>query len=314
MHPPPSLICLMGPTASGKTRLAIELTQHLPCDIISVDSAMVYRGMDIGTAKPTAAELALAPHRLIDIVDPTEAYSAGRFCKDATQEIEKILANGRIPLLVGGTMLYFRALQSGLSPLPSADPIVRQQIAQEAAELGWPALHQRLQDLDPTAAHRIRPQDTQRIARALEIHAITGISFTEFCRQSEAKPAAYRMINLGLMPEDRTDLAQRIAARFKQMLRQGLIAEVEDLKKRGDLHADMPSMRAVGYRQVWDYLASITPDAQEMEERAVIATRQLAKRQMTWLRSWPQMYFLRAETTEALLLKQIIETYEKNKQ
>jgi tRNA dimethylallyltransferase len=304
----------MGPTASGKTRLALELTQHLPCDIISVDSAMVYRGMDIGTAKPTAAELALAPHRLIDIADPADPYSAGHFCRDATKEIEKILANGRIPLLVGGTMLYFRALQNGLSPLPSADPAIRQQIAQEAAESGWPALHQRLQDIDPIAANRIRPQDAQRIARALEIHAITGISFTEFCRQSEAEPAAYRMINLALMPEDRTHLAQRIAIRFKQMLQQGLIAEVAHLKKRGDLHADMPSMRAVGYRQVWDYLASAMPDAQEMEERAVIATRQLAKRQMTWLRSWPQMHLLKTETTEAFLLKQTIETYEKNKQ
>lgn len=292
-----SIICLMGPTASGKTRLAIALAQHLPCDIISVDSAMVYRGMDIGTAKPTQEELALAPHRLIDIADAAMPYSAGQFCADATIEIEKILAKNRIPLLVGGTMLYFRALQRGLSPLPAAHTLVRQQILQEATQLGWPALHQRLHQIDPVASARISPQDTQRISRALEIHALTGLSLTEFCRQTTAQPAPYKMINLGLIVEDRTRLARRIELRFNKMLQQGFVEEVKNLRARGDLHADMPSMRAVGYRQIWDYLEG-NLNINEMEERAIIATRQLAKRQMTWLRSWPDITFFEAEALE----------------
>jgi tRNA dimethylallyltransferase len=284
----------MGPTASGKTSLAIELTQHLPCDIISVDSAMVYRGMDIGTAKPTPAECAVAPHQLIDIADPATPYSAGQFCTDATTAIEKTLAKGRMPLLVGGTMLYFRALQQGLSPLPQADTAIRQKIVEEAIESGWAALHQRLHRIDPISAERISPEDSQRIQRALEIYEITGCSLTEFCQQSKAQPTPYSMINIGLTVENRAHLAQRIEARFKEMLRQGFVAEVENLKARGDLHQDMPSMRAVGYRQVWDYLAG-NLNASDMQERAIIATRQLAKRQMTWLRAWPEMTSFEAE-------------------
>lgn len=299
MPSPPSIICLMGPTASGKTQLAIELVQHLPCDIISVDSAMVYRGMDVGTAKPTPDELAIAPHRLINILDPKEPYSAGQFCTDANMAITEILAKNRIPLLVGGTMLYFRALQQGLSPLPAADTSIRQQLSEEAAKKGWAALHQRLQTIDPTAAARISPQDAQRIQRALEIFQLTGLSLTEFCKKTANTPSPYQMINIGLMVEDRTNLAHRIEVRFKRMLKEGFLEEVAQLKAREDLHPDMPSMRAVGYRQLWDYLAGLIT-AQEMEERAIIATRQLAKRQMTWLRSWPEMRFLRSDSKTLL--------------
>ena len=293
----------MGPTASGKTHLAIELTQHLPCDIISVDSAMVYRGMDIGTAKPTQAELTIAPHRLIDIADPADPYSAGQFYIDAKREIEQILSKGRIPLLVGGTMLYFRALQCGLSPLPTADATIRQQIVKEAESIGWPALHQRLSHVDPTAAANISPQDAQRIQRALEIYQLTGYSRTDLYQQTKIQPLPYRMIHLGLISEDRVYLAQKIAARFQHMLQQGFIEEVAHLKNRGDLHPDMPSMRAVGYRQIWDYLEGHLT-AHDMQERAIIATRQLAKRQMTWLRSWTEITFLAAE---ALTLKNVLE-------
>ncbi len=284
----------MGPTATGKTRLAIELTQHLPCDIISVDSAMVYRGMDIGTAKPTLQERTIAPHQLIDIADPATSYSAGQFCTDATLAIEKTLAKNRIPLLVGGTMLYFRALQQGLSPLPQANATIRQKITEEATTVGWAALHQRLHHIDPISAARINPEDTQRIQRALEIYEITGCSLTEFCEKQKAQPAPYQMINIALTIENRAHLAQRIEARFKEMLREGFVAEVETLKARGDLHPDMPSQRAVGYRQVWDYLAG-NLNAHDMQERAIIATRQLAKRQMTWLRAWDKITFFEAE-------------------
>lgn len=298
----------MGPTASGKTHLALTLASHLPCDIISVDSAMVYRGMDIGTAKPTLLERASAPHQLIDILDVATPYSAGQFCSDAIAAIEKSIANDRVPLLVGGTMLYFRALQRGLSPLPSADPAIREQILQEATQLGWAALHQRLQAVDPVAAARISPEDAQRIQRALEVHTLTGMSLTEFCEKSRGKPAPYRMMNLALMVEDRAHLAQRIAMRFKQMLQQGFVAEVEGFKKRGDLHRDMPSMRAVGYRQVWDYLSGDC-SANEMQERAIIATRQLAKRQITWLRSWPDIVFFEAE--QSSLVEKMLSTIKK---
>lgn len=293
----PTVFCLMGPTATGKTQIALELAQQFPCDIISVDSALVYRGMDIGTAKPTPAELRVAPHRLIDILDPAEPYSAGRFCADAQSEITRTLAVGRIPLLVGGTMLYFRALQQGLSPLPSANPAIRDHLTHEAQQLGWLALHQRLEAIDPVAASRINPQDTQRISRALEVYLLTGMSFTDFCQQAAATPPMYRMINLGLMVEDREKLAEKIQQRFMQMLKQGFVEEVIALRARGDLQADMPSMRAVGYRQIWQYLAGdIT--ANTMQEQAIIATRQLAKRQMTWLRSWPEITFFAAQSTK----------------
>jgi tRNA dimethylallyltransferase len=287
---PPPIICLMGPTASGKTQLAFELSDHLACDIISVDSAMVYRGMDIGTAKPSPSELALCPHRLIDIADPAHIYSAGQFCVDALQEIENTLAAGRIPLLVGGTMLYFRALQQGLSPLPKADPHVRQQLAAEAAALGWPALHYRLSKIDPVAAHRIQINDGQRIQRALEVYELTGMSLTDFCRHTITTTAQspFPVLNIALIPGDRELLHQRIASRFAAMLRQGLITEVEALYQRNDLNSDLPALRAVGYRQVWHYLAGKL-NAEEMKEESIIATRQLAKRQLTWLRSWPNI-------------------------
>ncbi len=281
------VIFIMGPTASGKTDLAIELVRRMPCDIISVDSAMVYRGMDIGTAKPGPDTLAVAPHRLIDIRDPAEAYSAAQFSADARREIAASHAAGRIPLLVGGTMLYFHALQHGLSLLPSADAAVRERLEAEARTRGWAALHARLAEVDPVAAARIHPNDPQRIQRALEVHELTGRSLSSFFTDqhlgSLTPSLPGKLIKLVLAPSDRGVLRGRIAARFQQMLERGLISEVEALYQRGDLHRDLPSMRAVGYRQVWDYLSGELPYA-HMVERAAIATRQLAKRQLTWLR------------------------------
>jgi tRNA dimethylallyltransferase len=287
--PPPIIICLMGPTASGKTQLAFEVCDRLACDIISVDSAMVYRGMDIGTAKPSAEELAQYPHRLIDIADPADAYSAGQFRIDALREIENTLSAGRIPLLVGGTMLYFRALQQGLSPLPKADLRLRQQLAAEAAALGWHALHHRLNKIDPITAQRIQPNDGQRIQRALEVYELTGMSLTDFCRQNTSLQSPFSILNIALIPRDRELLHQRIASRFTKMLQQGLIAEVEALHQRRDLSPGLPALRAVGYRQVWQYLEGKL-NAEEMQEESIIATRQLAKRQLTWLRSWPNVH------------------------
>jgi len=284
----------MGPTASGKTDLAVELVQRLPCDIISVDSAMVYRGMDIGTAKPTPDVLAIAPHRLLDICDPAEPYSAGQFRTDALHEIENILAKGRIPLLVGGTMLYFHTLQNGLSELPQADPIIREKILNEAKQFGWQYLHERLQKIDPVSAQRIHPNDPQRLQRALEVYEITGKNLTTLCKEDKRQTLPYQLINLALAPADRDLLHQRIALRFQQMLDQGFITEVENLYRRGDLHADFPSIRAVGYRQAWDYLEGLLT-VEEMQERAVIATRQLAKRQLTWLRSWQNVNWFDSE-------------------
>ena len=280
----PKVICLMGPTASGKTDLAIYLTEHFPVDIISVDSAMVYRGLDIGSAKPSAEELAKAPHRLIDIVDPLEIYSAAQFRIDALKEIETIIKAGRIPLLVGGTMLYFRALLQGLSELPAADDATRLKLEQQARELGWEKMHQRLAEVDPEAAARIHPNDPQRIQRALEVYEVTGIAMSHLQKTQKSEPFPYQVLKLALVPSERAVLHQRIEKRFSQMLEQGLIDEVKALLERGDLHEDLPAIRAVGYRQVWDYLAD-RMDYTEMKERGVIATRQLAKRQFTWLRS-----------------------------
>lgn len=280
----PKIITLMGPTASGKTDLAIYLTEHFPVDIISVDSAMVYRGLNIGSAKPSKEELAIAPHRLIDIVDPTEAYSAAQFRIDALKEMGEITQAGRIPLLVGGTMLYFRALLQGLSELPAADEKVRQKLEQEAKELGWDKMHQRLAEIDPEAAARIHPNDPQRIQRALEVYEVSGVAMSQLQKEQKTEPLPYQVLKLALMPSDRAELHQRIKKRFLQMLELGLIEEVKTLFVRGDLHEDLPAVRAVGYRQVWDYLADRI-DYNEMEERGVIATRQLAKRQFTWLRS-----------------------------
>jgi tRNA dimethylallyltransferase len=276
-------IFLMGPTASGKTDLAVELTRRFPCTIISVDSAMIYRGMDIGTAKPGPEILRVAPHRLIDILDPAESYSAAQFCADAAREMREIMAAGRIPLLVGGTMLYFRALQRGLADLPPADAAVRARLDQQGRERGWAYLHQRLCSVDPVAGARIHPNDPQRIQRALEVYDLSGVPMTDFLARRTAAPWQGRIIKMVVAPGDRTVLRQRIASRFHAMLEQGLIAEVQALRKRGDLDRDRPAMRSVGYRQVWDYLSSEL-DYEEMISKAVIATGQLAKRQMTWLR------------------------------
>ena len=280
----PLAIFLMGPTASGKSALAMELVQRLPCDIISVDSALVYRGMDIGTAKPTAAELAVAPHRLIDLLDPTQAYSAADFCRDALREMAAISAAGRIPLLVGGSMLYYKALLEGLSPLPEADPQIRSQIEAEAQDVGWAALHQQLLQLDPVAGARIHPNDPQRLSRALEVFRITGKTLTELTQQQRSE-LPYRTLQYAIAPSDRAVLRQRIAERFDAMLAQGFEAEVRQLFERGDLTPDLPSIRCVGYRQMWDYLAGVI-DYEEMRYRGTVATNQLAKRQLTWLRGW----------------------------
>jgi len=279
----PTAIMIMGPTASGKTDLAVEMLQQYPCDIISVDSALVYRSMDIGTAKPSAEVLQQAPHRLIDILDPSESYSAAEFRRDALQHMQAITEAGRIPLLVGGTMLYYRALQEGLSELPGADSQVRESIETAAREQGWDAMHQRLAQVDPASALRIHPNDPQRIQRALEVYETTGTSLSDYWSQQEPYQLPWRVIKIALMPDDREILRQRIAVRFDAMLAQGFEAEVQGLMDRGDLNLDMPSMRCVGYRQVWQYLEG-QMEREEMVFRGVTATRQLAKRQLTWLR------------------------------
>lgn len=279
----PPAIFLMGPTASGKTGLAVEMAGALPCDIISVDSAMVYRGMDIGTAKPGPEVLRRAPHRLIDIVDPADRYSAARFRREALREMALVTGAGRVPLLVGGTMLYFRALEQGLSVLPRADAGVRKRILDEGRELGWPALHERLQRVDPDSAARIHPNDPQRIQRALEVFELSGRPLSEQLAAGRGPGLPYRVVKLAVVPEDREALRSRIAGRFEGMLRAGLVEEVEALYRRGDLGPSLPSVRAVGYRQVWDYLEG-RAGYDAMVQQAIIATRQLAKRQMTWLR------------------------------
>lgn len=280
----PNAIFLMGPTASGKTDVAVRLVQDLPCEIISVDSAMVYRGMDIGTAKPDAATLKIAPHRLIDIRDPSEAYSAAEFVEDALREMCEISEDGKIPLLVGGTFLYYRALYEGLSPLPSADQELRDRLEAEARDIGWANMHQKLHRIDPEAAARIHPNDPQRIQRALEIYELTGEAMSTLLSRENGKEFPYNVSKLILAPEDRSVLHDRIAIRFNQMVEQGLIDEVNQLYQRGDLHKDLPSIRAVGYRQVWSYLEGELT-LEEMIEKGIIATRQFAKRQFTWLRS-----------------------------
>ena len=288
----PPAVCLMGPTAAGKTDLAVTLVEQLPMDIISVDSVMVYRGMDIGSAKPDSETLTRAPHRLIDIRDPVEAYSAAQFREDALREMTKISSEGRIPLLVGGTMLYFRALLSGLSSLPSADAEIRTRLEAEAEVEGWASLHRRLADVDAAAAARIHPNDPQRIQRALEVYELTGVPLSELQHQQQVdQPLPYRIIKLAVAPAERSVLHQRIAQRFEQMLGEGLVEEVESLRQRGDLHLDLPALRAVGYRQVWEFLEGDI-DYTEMVERGIIATRQLAKRQFTWLRSEPSLTLL----------------------
>ena len=280
----PLAIFLMGPTASGKTDLAIQLRQQLPVEVISVDSALIYRGMDIGTAKPSKAELALAPHRLINICDPAESYSAANFRTDALREMQEISAQGKIPLLVGGTMLYYKALLEGLSPLPSADEKVRSEIEAKAALIGWGGLHQELSKIDPISAQRINPNDSQRINRALEVFYLTGKTLTELTAQKgEALP--YNILQFAIAPEQREVLHLRIEQRFHKMIELGFQQEVEKLYRRPDLNENLPSIRCVGYRQMWEYLRG-DYDHDEMVFRGICATRQLAKRQITWLRGW----------------------------
>ncbi|MGL4837156.1 MAG: tRNA (adenosine(37)-N6)-dimethylallyltransferase MiaA, partial [Shewanella sp.] len=283
----PKVLFLMGPTASGKTALAIELAEKHQCEIISVDSALIYRGMDIGSAKPSAAELARGPHRLLDIRDPSESYSAADFRKDALADIEQIISMGKTPLLVGGTMMYFKALLEGLSPLPAADEAIRSQIQAEAEAYGWETLHEQLREIDPVSAIRIHPNDPQRLSRALEVYRISGKSLTELT-QTKSAPLPYNVVQFAIAPRERSVLHNLIAQRFELMLQQGFIDEVRQLKARGDLHLDLPSMRCVGYRQCWQYLDGEF-DYDTMVEKAVAATRQLAKRQLTWLRSWPEL-------------------------
>ncbi|MCX2978978.1 tRNA (adenosine(37)-N6)-dimethylallyltransferase MiaA [Candidatus Marimicrobium litorale] len=286
----PALVCLMGPTASGKTELAIALAAELDCELVSVDSALVYRGLDIGSAKPDY------PHHLVDICDPTEAYSAARFSEDARIRVAEIVARGRTPLLVGGTMLYFKAFLEGLADMPEADPVIRAQIEREAAAQGWPHMHRQLAAVDPAAAARIHPRHSQRLSRALEVYRATGTTLSAFHAQGSqggggAIRELYRVIQLAICPADRAQLHRRIEQRFSLMLDAGLVQEVRQLQARGDLHPDLPAVRAVGYRQVWQYLDGLCT-LEEARDRAVAATRQLAKRQLTWLRKWPEIEWI----------------------
>lgn len=300
-QPLPPAIFLMGPTAAGKTDLALDLARHLPCELISVDSALVYRGMDIGTAKPEKAILEAFPHRLIDIRDPAQSYSAAEFRSDALAAMAEITAKGRIPLLVGGTMLYYKALLEGLADMPSADPAVRAELEARAEHEGWEALHRELAEVDPESAARIHPNDPQRLTRALEVYQVSGMTMTahrqrQALQNPDSGPSGrgqlpYTVAHLAIAPTQRQVLHARIAQRFRLMLEQGFVEEVEALRERRDLHAGLPSIRAVGYRQVWEYLDGDLTRA-EMEERGIIATRQLAKRQFTWLRSWADIHWL----------------------
>jgi len=280
----------MGPTASGKTALAMALHDALPCDIISVDSALIYRDMDIGTAKPTVDELSKYPHRLINLRDASQSYSAADFCQDALVEIAKIRANNRIPLLVGGTMMYFKSLIEGISPLPAANSEIRKQIESEATEQGWEAMHQQLTEIDPVSAQRIHPNDPQRIIRALEVFRLTGNTLTQLT-QIKGDKLEGDVLQFAITTKERSTLHDRIELRYQQMIAQGFEQEVVKLKERGDLHENLPSIRCVGYRQMWQYLEGEN-DHKEMVFRGVCATRQLAKRQLTWLRSWPDLQWL----------------------
>lgn len=288
---PPPAILLMGPTAAGKTELALALVERLPCEIISVDSALVYRGLDIGTAKPNPDILARAPHRLIDIRDPAEPYSAAQFRADALAAMAQITAAGRVPLLVGGTGLYFRALTQGLAPLPSADTPLRQDLNRQLQHLGSAPLHRWLAVLDPPSAARIHANDPQRILRALEVYLLTGQPLSWHWAQAATTALPYRVIKLALAPRERALLHARIARRFHSMLEAGFQGEVERLRARGDLHPELPALRAVGYRQMWRYLAGAS-DYSAMVEQAITATRQLAKRQLTWLRAEPECQWI----------------------
>ncbi|HEX8612368.1 MAG TPA: tRNA (adenosine(37)-N6)-dimethylallyltransferase MiaA [Telluria sp.] len=287
----PLAVAIMGPTASGKTAAALAIARAIPAEIISVDSALVYREMDIGTAKPTPEELASAPHHLIDIIDPTESYSVAQFRDDTLRLVAEISARGKLALLVGGTMMYFKGLADGLDDLPVADPALRVQLDAEAAIIGWPGMHDKLRALDPETANRLAPNDAQRINRALEIIALSGKPMSELLARREKTELPFELLSFGLEPSDRSVLHARIATRFDQMLGTrddaGIVAEVAGLRARGDLHPGLPSMRCVGYRQAWDYLDGKI-DRAALRETGIIATRQLAKRQLTWLRSMPE--------------------------
>lgn len=286
----PPAIFLMGPTASGKTDLAIELCENLPCEIISVDSALIYRSMDIGTAKPNQEELKKAPHKLINILDPAQSYSVAEFRRDALNAMAEITERGNIPLLVGGTMMYYKALIDGLSPLPESDSSVRKMIQSQANELGWDLLHQQLAKIDPSSAKRIHPNDPQRLMRALEVYHLTNNSMSDLMA-TKSDPIPYNVKQFSIAPEDRKVLHERIALRFQLMIEAGFQTEVENLRARGDLHLDLPSIRCVGYRQMWQYLDGEF-NFDQMCEKSIAATRQLAKRQLTWLRSWKNIYAL----------------------
>lgn len=302
-------VCLMGPTAAGKTDVAVELAERFPCDIISVDSALVYRYMDIGTAKPDADTLRRAPHQLVDILDPEEAYSAGDFVRDAEEAIRATFTAGRIPLLVGGTMMYFRALTQGIAELPSGDPAVRDRLDEQAAELGWPAMHERLREVDPTTAARLKSNDSQRIQRALEVFEISGRPLSDWHATSKqaSSDADIGFLKIALDVDDRSVLHERIAKRLDLMFKAGFVDEVAELRKRQNLDRNMPSMRAVGYRQVWAYLAGELT-LEECRYRALVATRQLAKRQFTWLRSESDLFVVDAlEAAKAVSISDFLE-------
>ena len=292
--PLPPAIFIMGPTASGKTALACALYDELPCELISVDSALVYKDMNIGTAKPTAQELAQYPHHLIDIRDPSEPYSAADFREDVLSVMADVTARGNIPVLVGGTMLYFKFLLEGAADLPEADETVRKQIEEEALEKGWPAIHEQLAQVDPESAARLNPNDPQRVQRALEVYRVTGKTLTELWAQQQQKSIPYQVVQFAICPKERKTLHERIEQRFEQMLKDGFVDEVRALYQRDDLHENLPAIRAVGYRQVWEYLeGQLSYD--DMIFKGVVATRQLAKRQVTWLRSWENLHWLESE-------------------
>lgn len=302
----PLAIFLMGPTASGKTNLAMALAEHLPVELISVDSALVYQGLDIGSAKPSAEEQARYPHRLLDIRDPAQPYSVAEFCDDAAAAMAEISAAGKVPLLVGGTMMYFKALLDGLADMPEADPSIRAAIEQEANTHGWPYVHEQLRQVDPDTAAEIHPNHSQRLSRALEVYRASGKTMTQL-RQAQQRAAQasvasrYQVVQLAIGPRDRQCLHQRINLRFEQMLAQGFADEVRELMRRDDLHADLPAIRAVGYRQMWEHLQGQYDEA-EMLARGTAATRQLAKRQLTWLRGWPELNWVYTQSVEGELL------------
>lgn len=302
------VVCLMGPTASGKTDLALTIADEFPCEIISVDSVMIYRDLNIGSAKPDKTTLQKYPHHLVDIMDPQESYSVASFCNAAVDLIRQSHEKNRIPLLVGGTMLYFNALLHGMSNMPSANEEVRNSISQQAEQHGWDHLHEKLKQVDPVSAERIHPNDPQRIQRALEVYELTGMPISEWHAETKSFDIGSNVLKLALIPDDRAVLHQRIEKRFDQMLAEGFVEEVQQLYKRDNLHAELPSMRSVGYRQAWRYLEG-QYDEREMRERAIIATRQFAKRQLTWLRSETNLSTYSAEKHDIHEVHQQIEAH-----